>query len=213
MDRQDRRIVMSDTSVPKTVQRSITEFTKKPIWQYGWQSNARRDRHCYWHAHFAGGDGNSRRNCLAELQANTAAQPILDLWNVLSQGILKGHEPLRAYANSHTFGVEGYVHTDNEDTENYFSTIYYAHPVWHANWCGETVFYNKDSTDIVASIYPKPGRLISFHGATPHCARAPSRDCAELRIVVVFKTQLSADAKPLPVANTPEATVQALATP
>jgi SM-20-related protein len=192
IDRTDRKIIVSDTLVPKPLQRTISEFTRKPIWQYGWQSNSRRDRHFFWHAHFAGGDGRSRLNCLPELLQNEQAKSIADLWQALSQSILKGHEPLRAYANSHTYGVEGYVHTDNDDTENYFSTIYYAHPTWHANWSGETVFYSKDSSDIVASVFPKPGRIVSFHGAVPHRAHAPSRDCAELRISVVFKTQLAA---------------------
>lgn len=194
MDRSERRIIVSDVLIPKHTQREVSEFTRRPIWQYGWQSNSRRDRHFFWHAHFAGGDGRSRKNCLPELQTNSVATPVLALWHALSQSILKGHEPLRAYANSHTYGVEGYVHTDNEDTENYFSTIYYAHPQWLANWGGETVFYNKDSTDIVASVFPKPGRVVSFHGAVPHRAHAPTRDCAELRVSVVFKSQLIADA-------------------
>lgn len=131
----------------------------------------------------------SRVNCESELASRPPFAPVMELWKIFEQGILQGHEPIRIYANSHTYGVEGYVHTDNDDDQNYFSTIYYAHPVWHMNWCGDTVFYTRDGQDIISSVYPKPGRTVSFHGAVPHCARAPSRDCTELRISVVIKTQ------------------------
>lgn len=180
-----------DDLVPRALQRRLTELIRKPIWAYGWRSNARRDRHCYWHAHFAGGDHNSRRDCEAELAGDAELAAVHELWLALQSGPLGGHEPLRAYANSHTFGVEGYVHTDNDDTENYTSTIYYAHPVWHKKWAGDTVFYARGGDDIVTSVYPKPGRVVSFPGAIPHCARAPSRDCTELRVSIVFKSQRS----------------------
>ena len=183
------KVIVSDDFVPRDLQQQITEMVQGPIWQYGWRSNSRRDRFCYWHAAFAGGDGNSRVNCEEELLSKPHLAPIQKLWLQLSQGVLKGHEPLRVYANSHTYGVEGYVHRDNKDTENYFSTVYYAHPVWHKNWCGDTVFYSQNEQDIIHSVYPRPGRAVTFHGAMPHCARAPSRECTELRISVVIKTQ------------------------
>lgn len=183
-------MLVTDDIADRQLLGEVHELIKKPIWAYGWKSNQRRDRYCFWHSHFAGGDGNSRQNCETELAANAMAGPVLRLWNLLKQGPLREHEPVRVYANSHTFGVEGYVHRDNEDAENYFSTVFYAHPAWHQNWSGDTVFYNRDGSDIITTVYPKPGRAVTFHGAIPHCARAPSRDCNELRVSIVFKTQL-----------------------
>ena len=188
-------ILIDDRLVPRDLRGRIAELIKQPIWQYGWQSSGRRDRFCFWHVHFAGGDGRSRRNCEAELILRLQFAPIIHLWQLLKAGPLAGHVPLRAYANAHTFGVEGYVHTDSTDEENYFTTIYYAHPVWHQNWAGETVFYARDQSDIIGSAYPKPGRVVMFRGAVPHCARPPSRDCAELRVTVVIKTMLAASAR------------------
>ena len=185
-------LIVTDDAVPLALQQAISKLTRESIWAYGWRSNSRRDRYCYWHAHIAGGDGTSRKNCEAELAQSQQYSAAHALFKLLQQGPLKGHEPLRVYLNSHTFGVEGYVHQDNKDTENYFSTIYYAHPVWHQNWAGDTVFYNRDETDILTSVYPRPGRAVTFHGAIPHCARAPSRDCNELRVSLVIKTQLAA---------------------
>ena len=184
-------LVVTEDFVPKELQQAMAVLTRQPIWQYGWRSNIRRERFCYWHCHIAGGDGDSRENCEEEFAANKRFSAAYAVFKLLQQGPLRGHEPLRVYMNAHTYGVEGYVHQDNKDTENYFSTIFYAHPVWHQNWSGETVFYNRDETDILASVFPKPGRAATFHGAIPHSARAPSRDCSELRAVLVFKTQKS----------------------
>jgi len=183
------KILVVDDFVPLQLQQALTSITEQPIWKYGWRSNTRRDRYSYWHAHVAGGDGKNRSNCEAELAAQPAYSAIYTLFKILQTGPLRGHEPLRVYLNSHTFGVEGYVHQDNTDAENYFSTVYYAHPVWHQNWSGDTVFYNQDETDILTSVFPRPGRAVTFHGAIPHCARAPSRDCSELRVSIVIKTQ------------------------
>ncbi|WP_144264587.1 2OG-Fe(II) oxygenase [Polaromonas sp. C04] len=188
------QLLVTDDFAPLPLQQAVSELARQPIWKYGWRSNNRRDRYCYWHAHIAGGDGNSRANCEAELAANQQFSAAYALFKLLQHGPLKGHEPVRAYLNSHTFGVEGYVHQDNKDTENYFSTVYYAHPVWHQNWAGDTVFYNRDESDILTSVFPRPGRAVTFHGAIPHCARAPGRDCNELRVSLVIKTQLAGSA-------------------
>jgi SM-20-related protein len=185
-------LLVTDEFVPLQLQQALSELTRQPIWKYGWRSNNRRDRYCYWHAHVAGGDSQTRTNCESELAGLPAFSAIYALFKILQQGPLKGHEPVRVYMNSHTFGVEGYVHQDNADTENYFSTVYYAHPVWHQNWSGDTVFYNRDESDILTSVFPRPGRAVTFHGAIPHCARAPSRDCNELRVSIVIKTQRQA---------------------
>jgi SM-20-related protein len=182
-------VVISDDMVPEDLQRRITGLTQGPIWKYGWRSSKQEDRFCFWHTSFADGGPDNRLSVEDQLVGKREFGCINDLWQMLKKGPLKGHEPLRIYANAHTYGVEGYVHTDNKDTENYFTTIYYAHPVWDKNWSGDTVFYTSDGQDIIKSVYPKPGRVVTFHGAMPHCARGPSRDCAELRISVVFKTQ------------------------
>lgn len=187
----DDNIIALDDGVPLDLQHRLAEFVQQPIWRYGWRSNNRQDRYCFWHAHFAGGDGKSRADCSEELLRNEAASPVAALWEHLSAGLLKGHEPLRVYANAHTYGIEGYVHTDSTDEENYFTTIYYAHQVWRKNWAGEILFYERDNEDIVKAVYPKPGRLVLFAGSTPHKAQAPGRECPELRVSIVIKTQLA----------------------
>lgn len=179
-----------DDLVPPALQEELAALVKEPIWRYGWKSNRRNDRFCFWHADFAGGGADSRTDCEEELAANPKARLIHELWKLFSSSILVGHEPLRVYANSHTYGVEGYVHTDSQDDENYFTTIYYAHSRWHKNWSGETLFFSNEGDDIIKAVYPRPGRVVSFPGSIPHTAHAPSRECADLRVAIVMKTQL-----------------------
>lgn len=183
-------VLVHDDVVDAELRARITRYLQGPIWQYGWRSNARKDRFCYWHAAFAGGDGENRIDCEPELMAKPELECIQALWQALKAGPLRGHVPLRIYANSHTYGVEGSVHTDNKDTENYFSSVYYAHAVWHRNWSGETLFFEPNGQDVVHAIHPRPGRLITFRGCVPHRAQAPTRDCAELRISIAIKTHL-----------------------
>lgn len=185
---KDNEIVIVDDLVDEPLRNRLNALMRSPIWAYGWRSNLNDGKFCYWHSHFAG-TLEGRTDCEAEFQDEPLLAPIHHLWKTLEGGILKGHEPLRVYANAHTFGVEGYVHRDHSDTENYFSTIYYGHAKWDKDWAGETVFFTESGEDIVSSVYPKPGRVVSFRGAIPHCARAPSRDCPELRVSIVFKTQ------------------------
>lgn len=182
-------VQVHDNLVPEALQRDLTYMVSKPIWKYGWRSNKHNDRFCFWNAHFGGKGSESRESCEEELmQAEGAARAFYRLWAVLKEGPLKGHVPLRAYANAHTYGVEGYVHRDTDDPDNYFSTLYYAHPKWQPNWSGETVFFDEDQRTIVKSVYPHPGRVVTFPGYMLHRAHAPSRECPDLRVSLVLKT-------------------------
>ena len=109
------------------------------------------------------------------------------MWATLSSTILSGHKLTRCYANGYPSGCEGGLHQDSM-IATHFTCIYYPHAEWHPNFAGETVFFTQDGSDILASIYPKPNRLIVFPGAIPHVARGISRTCPKLRITLMFKT-------------------------
>ncbi|WP_144106783.1 proline hydroxylase [Paraburkholderia sp. BCC1886] len=185
------RIAVHDNFVPEELKASILALLKRNIWRYGWKSNSKNDRFQFWHAHFAGGDHNNRTGCADELANNRNAVPIARLWDLLSKTILQGHEPLRVYANAHTYGIEGYVHVDNKDTENYYSTIIYAADQWKGSWGGETLFFDFGERDILKAVPAMPFRAVSFPGHIPHKANAPTRECPELRQCVVFKSQVA----------------------
>ena len=167
-------VAVFDDLVDDALRADILRLVRRPIWAYGWKSVKEHDRYGFWHAQFAGGDERSRHNCEDDLSRNLQAEPIHRLWNLLKGSLLRGHEPVRVYANAHTYGVEGYVHTDSD-----------------VNWAGETVFFCASTGDITHAVPPKPGRLVTFCGATPHVARSASRECPELRVSVVIKTTFS----------------------
>ena len=173
-----------DGLVPTGLRADLQKLVRGAIWAYGWKSVKDRDPFPFWHAHFAGDDDFS--SCEAELLSNEQAKPVSALWRLLASGPLEGHTLVRAYANGHTYGGEGYIHVDSTDAR-YFTTIYYAHPAWEADWAGETVFFSNDAATSTAVI-PSPGRLVMFRGDIPHVARSASRSCPELRVSVVLKT-------------------------
>jgi len=179
-----------DDLVDTSLMQELFELGASPIWQYGWRSNVKVDKYFFWHAHFAGRGIDNRTSCLDELNARADLRCVYELWSLLENTILSGHEPLRIYANAHTYGTEGFCHTDNIDDENYYSTVFYAHAGWESNWGGELLFFD-DMGDVTNSVAAKPGRIVSFPGSLIHKVASPSRTCAALRISYVFKTQFA----------------------
>lgn len=182
--------VLDDWMSPK-LHTALIGFFQEPIWFYGWKSNTNKTLapNGHWNVFFAGSLKNENAgSCEQELSDNEFFQPITELWQQLKAGPLKGHEPVRVYANAHTYGTDGYVHTDSEEL-NYYSTVCYMHQEWHHDWAGDLVFFNQDRSDITRAVYARPGRIVTFHGAVPHCARPLSRDCSALRMALVFKTR------------------------
>lgn len=194
-------VLVLDEALPPELLLRLQGLVRRPIWGYGWKSCVKRDRFSFWHAHFAGGDENSTADCEEEMASRKYLAPVLDLWKLLAAGVLKGHIPVRAYANAHTYGVDGYVHTDSKE-DNYYSTILFAHDEWEHNWAGETVFISAGEGDVIKAVHPKPGRMVIFKGQTLHVARSPSRECPALRVSVVIKTRVPHLEPLLPSAST-----------
>jgi SM-20-related protein len=193
------RVQVHDGLIPVGLQEHLTALVTKPIWAHGWKSNAENDKYSFWHAHFAGGDLHNRVSCETELDEKGPVA-VARLWDLLRKTILQGHEPLRAYGNAHTFGCEGYIHVDNRDSDNYFSTIIYTNKNWKAWWGGETLFYGLDQKDIIKACAALPFRIVTFPGHIPHKANAPARDVPDLRTCIVFKSHLKqAPAQPTEV--------------
>jgi len=173
----------------------IYQFLQAPGWKFGWKSRSNNDIYSFWHKHFAGAlqpdhptaDGSVEPyDCTEELARKA---PLLHtFWRGLEKTALKGHTLVRCYANGHTYGSDGTLHADSAVPSSYTS-VYYPHERWSPNWGGETVFFNPEETDIVASVYPMPNRLVMFQGTIPHVARGVARICPVLRITLMFKTE------------------------
>lgn len=99
---------------------------------------------------------------------------------------------LRQYANGHTYGQGGAVHTDDRGSGTY-TLLYYPMPAWEKIWGGETVFENQEG-DVLAVVRPAPNRAVLFDARIPHVGRAPARGFAGLRVTVAFKLRAEAAA-------------------
>ena len=185
---RDGEIRMVDDIVPAELRLQLSGLMDRNIWRYGWRANTTQVNHGFWHSHFGGGDENSLDNCEADLLDRPLIAPVIALWKLIREQVVGDHVPVRVYANGHTFGGDGHMHTDSAQPD-YLTTIYYAHPQWEANWGGETVFFDQGGGDVIHAAFPKPGRLVTFPGDIPHAARTPSRDCPALRAVLVFKSR------------------------
>jgi hypothetical protein len=82
----------------------------------------------------------------------------------------------RIYMNSHTHGIEPVLHTDDGD----FTMIYYPRMDWKPEWGGGTL--------IDGQLVPYVGNsLVIFDAHLPHMAMPVTKECYELRSVIVFK--------------------------
>ena len=91
----------------------------------------------------------------------------------------------RIYFNAHVYGMEPLRHKDDGD----FTMIYYPRLDWKKEWGGGTAVW-KDGNDISKLADYKGNRLIVFPARNYHQAQPVSRECHQLRPVIVFKTFL-----------------------
>ena len=190
IDSPNSGIVVYDEILRPDFQKALLAFLKGPGWSYGAYSDASPNPSLYWYKHFA---GVTRDNAEAvdsagfegDLKRN--APIVSELWTALKQGLMRGHELTRCYANGYPVGAEAGLHQDAA-SDTHSTAIYYPHLDWHANYAGETVFFTPEGSDIIRSVYPRPNRLVVFPGTIPHVARPITSRCPHLRITLMFKT-------------------------
>lgn len=190
VDKRKPIIRVYDNVLDSSTQRDLLLFLRAPGWTYGAYSADAPNPPRYWYKHFAGlnrDSGEVLDPVVFERQLELVAPPVARMWRHLEAGPMSGHTLARCYANGYPFGSEGSVHYDS-DVPSHWTAIYYPHLEWSPDYAGETVFFDSDRTDIIASAYPRPNRLVVFRGIIPHVARAITRACPELRITLMFKT-------------------------
>lgn len=168
----------------------VFEHLNQPGWETGWKSNGGRDAHSFLHKHFAGwvsldDDGNPHPyDCEQELQQK---DPFLfGLWRSAHERLFKDYRLVRCYSNAMAYGMDGYVHTDSRDPNNY-TAVYYPHARWSPNWGGETIFYNQQENRVTGCFFPRPNSIVLFDGRIPHRANGVTRSYTGVRITLMFK--------------------------
>ena len=147
-------------------------------WKYGWKSNTRMG-YPHWNQDF-GQVGSENGLDIS----NKLSDPMTTIWNHLRVQYFSDVILLRCYANGHTFGVEGYPHSDSE-REGDQTIVIYMNKVWRREWGGETMVYNDNG--IVHAESPSYNTGLVFPGNQMHVAKSVSRVCPDLRMTLMFK--------------------------
>jgi len=177
-------IQIKDNLIPKDILKACSIFLNKSAFTYGWQSNIHID---YGHWNFD--ITNTTKSNPTDVSSKLTKETKL-IWSTLNKEFFKGQGKLtRCYANRHTFGTEGYIHTDTEREQDH-TVVIYLDEDWNPNYGGETVFYSKDYTSIIQSVIPTFGRVVVFPGNIPHKASALTRICNKVRTTLMFKVTI-----------------------
>ena len=155
----------------------LDQEIKQRRWEYGWPSNPNLG-YSHWNIEFA--------NVIVENGLDTSTQlpdTISLAWQYISTQF-PNYRLIRCYANSHTFGVEGYPHRDSNKPGELTLLVYMNHN-WRREWGGETMVYNGNK--IIHAEIPKRNTVLIFPGDQYHVSRGLTRICPELRITVMFK--------------------------
>jgi SM-20-related protein len=177
-------ITVKDNVLPQDALRACAHWLDRANWSYGWQSNKQMP-FGHWNVDITKTGVNNPTDV-----SNRIPKEFKALWDALNKDFYGGQALLtRCYSNRHTFGTEGYIHTDTHRQEDHTCVIY-MNKDWSADWGGETVFYTLDKAEIIRSIVPKFGRIAAFSGTIPHRASPVSRVCSEARTTLMFKAAI-----------------------
>ena len=160
----------------------LSVFLKTIGWEYGWRSNQSMG-FGHWNHDFAKVVKENGEDVSSKISG-----VLLEAWEFLQRERFPDSILLRCYANAHTYGIEGYPHTDSlRDCDE--TVVVYINKVWKREWGGETIIYgqDKDSNSIVHAELPRQNSAIIFPGSAWHVARSVTRICPELRVTLIFK--------------------------
>lgn len=178
-------ITIKDNIVDSKTLDKVLHFIDKANWSYGWPSNKDMP-YGHWNVDFTKSTKHNSTDVSTKLPPE-----LLPIWHKVNESFFNNQAKLvRCYANRHTFGTEGYIHTDTERDEDH-TCVMYIDKDWNANWGGETSFYSKDLQEIVKSVIPAYGRTAVFNGNIPHCAKPVTRVCPKVRTTLMFKVTIN----------------------
>jgi SM-20-related protein len=177
-------IMVKEGILPEALLKKCLYILNKASWSYGWPSNTGVP-YGHWNVDLTHTTKNNPTDVSERLPDAFA-----EVWEIVNKEFFGGVAKLtRCYSNRHTFGTEGYIHTDTERTQDQ-TCIIYLDEEWNADWGGETNFYNDEKTEIIKSVLPVFGRTAVFPGNIPHCARGLTRICSKVRTTLMFKVTI-----------------------
>lgn len=164
--------------LPAEMADTVATFIKGGSWRHGWPSNKSMG-YTHWNQDYGRGSAENSLDISHNLR-----DPLATVWTYLQTQHFPNTHLLRCYANGHTYGIEGYPHTDS--SREYDRTIViYLNEGWRREWGGETLIYDQDQ--IIHAELPKYNTGLVFPGNKWHVARGVTRICPHLRMTLMFK--------------------------
>lgn len=188
-------VTVIDGALPDSLEVALIEATNwMPLYflnRYERYQGHQLDMH--WYYPLAAADDIAQEDVAPKLRALDAPLlPIANCWDTIT----RSHAyPIRLYEcvlSANAFGTEGRLHRDilnpeTGDRERHHTALVYCCKEWNPDWGGETLVFNDDSSDIVAAILPRRGRIVKITGDPPHVGRSVARICPADRRVLVYK--------------------------
>lgn len=178
------RVQVFDNILPGPLYRELVTASGRVGWRFGWRAPGSAEAR-YWHHEVGFGQ---KANTL-DISGNVRKHPIRAFATYMDW--LKTHlvpedtQVLRYYLNAHTYGTDGWPHTDTDRAEE-LTAVLYLNPEWKPEWGGETVIFN-EAEDIEAAIVPRANRLLTFPSNRLHAPRPLSKAFTGMRAVLVIK--------------------------
>jgi SM-20-related protein len=181
------QIQQFDNAVPADLYAELLRGSQRLRWRFGWNTPSNPEAQ-YWHHEVGHGDKNNDKDVSARVEEHPLkAFHAYQDW-VRSALVGPDSKILRFYLNAHTYGTDGWPHTD-ADRDNELTTVLYLVRSWQPEWAGETVIFD-EAGDIDAAVMPKPNRLVTFPSNRLHGPRPLSKAYGGLRAVLVVKLAL-----------------------
>lgn len=178
------RALVYDNIVPRELYQELLQTSLDLEWQFGWKTMSNPNMR-YWHHEV----GYGLKENIDDISEQVEKHPLRVF--TLYQTWLKNYflspeaKVLRFYLNAHTYGTEGWPHTDS-DRSGELTTVLYLNQQWRPEWGGETVVFD-EAGNIASSTMPAPNRLLVFPSDRLHAPRPVSKAFDDLRIVLVVK--------------------------
>lgn len=179
------QVQVLDNAVPVDMYNELLHAAFSQIgWKFGWNTPS-NPHNRYWH-HEVGYGTKKNINDISD-NVKKHRLPIFDCY----QDWLKSHilpentRILRYYLNAHTFGTDGWPHTDTDRTDE-LTAVLYLTETWKPQWCGETVVFDQQG-DIAKAALPKANRLLIFPSNYLHSPRPLAKVFQGMRVVLVTK--------------------------
>lgn len=181
---QPHQVQLIDGALPVELYTELQRYASRIGWQFGWNTPSNVHSR-YWH-HEVGYGAKANTEDVSD-RVRTHPEPALALYLdwLKSQLVVKNARVLRFYFNAHTYGTDGWPHTD-ADRPGELTAVLYLNGQWKPEWCGETVVFNGRG-DIIASVLPAANRLLTFPSDWLHAPRPLSKSFEGLRVVLVAK--------------------------